>query len=169
MLTRIARGCTSESHSLYGTFMALLSLCIVGSRWFWQPDGCQEGRIGQGRSEQSPRCSCEEGCVQKELAHHCRRKIHNASDTTDLIKALLLAMSPTTDSLGVKLFSWCHAGNLDGAEASCGLSAGSPGVLLYTVTGNITKGGMTLPTYWCARGTMSLESFHFHSARLVIC
>ena len=39
---------------------------------------------------------------KEELAHHCRRKTHGTSDTTDLIEALLLAVSPTTDSLGVK-------------------------------------------------------------------
>ena len=40
--------------------------------------------------------------VSKELAHHCRRKTCGTSDTTtDLIEALLLAMSPMTDFLGV--------------------------------------------------------------------
>ena len=39
---------------------------------------------------------------KEELVHHCRRKTRNTSDTTDLIEALLLAMSPATDSLGVK-------------------------------------------------------------------
>ncbi|KAL1269401.1 hypothetical protein QQF64_031690 [Cirrhinus molitorella] len=37
-----------------------------------------------------------------------------------------------------------------------------PGVQLYTQTGSVTKGGLTLPVYRCARGSTSLESFHNH-------
>ena len=33
----------------------------------------------------------------------------------------------------------------------------------------MTKGGVTLPTYCCARGMTSLESFHLHLARLITC
>ena len=40
-----------------------------------------------------------------------------------------------------------------------------PGVSLYTVTGSIRKGGVTLPVLRCARGTTLLESFHLHLAR----
>ena len=39
------------------------------------------------------------------------------------------------------------------------------GVALYTVTGHITKGGVKLLVFRCARGTTSLESFHLHLAR----
>ena len=40
-----------------------------------------------------------------------------------------------------------------------------PGVPLYTMTGSMCKGGVTLPVLRCARGTTSLESFHLHLAR----
>ena len=36
------------------------------------------------------------------------------------------------------------------------------GIQLYTLTGHITKGGVRLPVYRCARGSTSLESFHLH-------
>jgi len=36
------------------------------------------------------------------------------------------------------------------------------GVRLYTQTGTISKGGVELPKYRCARGSSSLESFHLH-------
>lgn len=42
---------------------------------------------------------------------------------------------------------------------------GPPELSLYTITGSVTKGGVTLPIYRCARGTMTLESI---LARLVI-
>ncbi|CAM4735070.1 unnamed protein product [Leuciscus chuanchicus] len=35
-----------------------------------------------------------------------------------------------------------------------------PGVQLYVQTGTLKKGGHTLPTFRCARGSTSLESFH---------
>ena len=42
-----------------------------------------------------------------------------------------------------------------------------PGVQLYTKTGSIKKGGVELPVYRCARGSVSLESFHLHLTRFV--
>ena len=40
-------------------------------------------------------------------------------------------------------------------------------VQLYTMTGNMKKGRVTLPILRCARGSTSLESFHLHLARFV--
>ena len=42
--------------------------------------------------------------TREELARHCRRKTRGAEKTTEQIEALLLAMSPATDTLGVPLF-----------------------------------------------------------------
>ncbi|XP_051928348.1 uncharacterized protein LOC127604952 [Hippocampus zosterae] len=42
-----------------------------------------------------------------------------------------------------------------------------PGVALYTKTGEVTKGGVTLPVFRCARGSSSLESFHLHQCRFI--
>ncbi|XP_039670285.1 uncharacterized protein LOC120567393 [Perca fluviatilis] len=42
-----------------------------------------------------------------------------------------------------------------------------PGVQLYMQTGTLQKGGRTLPTYRCARGSTSLESFHLHMNRFI--
>lgn len=36
------------------------------------------------------------------------------------------------------------------------------GVQLYLHTGAMTRGDVILPTYRCARGSTSLESFHLH-------
>ena len=41
------------------------------------------------------------------------------------------------------------------------------GIPLYTITGNVMKGGVRLPVFRCSRGTTSLESFHLHLARCV--
>lgn len=45
-----------------------------------------------------------------------------------------------------------------------------PGVALYTKTEELTKGGLQLPTYRCARGargSTSLEAFHLHLNRFI--
>ncbi|XP_051953220.1 uncharacterized protein LOC127623061 [Xyrauchen texanus] len=52
-------------------------------------------------------------------------------------------------------------------KAASSLYPGPPGVQLYTQTGSITKGGLTLPVYRCARGSTSLESFHNHLNRFI--
>ena len=49
-----------------------------------------------------PDATVKKAVSKEELAHHCRRKTRGISDTIDMIEALLLAVSPTTDSLGVK-------------------------------------------------------------------
>ena len=42
-----------------------------------------------------------------------------------------------------------------------------PNITLYTCTGNLRKGGVTLPTLRSARGSTSLESVHLHLARFI--
>ncbi|XP_039599300.1 uncharacterized protein LOC120522416 [Polypterus senegalus] len=42
-----------------------------------------------------------------------------------------------------------------------------PGVHLYMQTGQLVKGGITLPVFRCARGSTSLESFHLHLDRFI--
>ena len=39
---------------------------------------------------------------------------------------------------------------------------------LYVQTGSLVKWGYTLPTYRCARGSTSLESFHLPFSRLIL-
>ena len=38
------------------------------------------------------------------------------------------------------------------------------GIMLFTNTGHITKGGVELPVFWYACGTTSLDSVHLHQA-----
>ena len=67
------------------------------------------------------------------------------------------------DTLGVPLFNsrrireeWEKARE----HVNCILDP--PGVQLYTEVGTITKGGVELKVYRCARGSTSLDSFHLH-------
>ncbi|KAK5911923.1 hypothetical protein CesoFtcFv8_001849 [Champsocephalus esox] len=53
------------------------------------------------------------------------------------------------------------------AEAVQFEEANPAGVQLYAQTGSSVKGGHRLPTYRCARGSTSLESFHLHLNRFI--
>ena len=93
---------------------------------------------------------------KKELALHCRRHTRGGEP---LLDSLFTTMSPATDVLGVPLFRDEMMSEIwpeQKKHVAC--IQDPPGVQLYTVTGNSTKGGKSLPMYRCARGTTSLES-----------
>ena len=60
--------------------------------------------VRAGVSDPSP-SALRKAISREELAHHCRRKTRGSSDTINLIEALVLAVSPATDSLGGRLFN----------------------------------------------------------------
>lgn len=105
--------------------------------------------------------------TKEELSRHCRRRTRGKELTLQLIEELLLKLSTATDSLSVPVFSpqMISIWNEEKKHIDC--VQDPDGVRLYTVTGHITKGGVDLPVFHCARGTTSLESFHLHLARYV--
>ena len=104
---------------------------------------------------------------KEELSRYCRRRTRGAEVTLQLIEELLLQLSTATDSLGVPVLS-VHMVTIWEEEKKHLKSIQDPsGVALYTLTGYITKGGVELPVFRCARGTTSLESFHLHLARYI--
>lgn len=112
-------------------------------------------------------CLNRNAITKDELAKHCRRRTRGVSSTKDNIEALLLAFSSATDTLGVPLFKneirevWIEQ------QRHLGCIQDPEGIQLYTLTGHITKGGIRLPVYRCARGSTSLESFHLHLVRMI--
>jgi len=97
------------------------------------------------------------------------------------IEELVLKLTPAIDALGVPLFKhmyFCESitsytafskqlmvdiWKVERKHLAC--IQNPDGLPQYTITGNITKGGMKLPVFRCSRGTTSLESFHLHLAR----
>ena len=166
-MTRLSKGCSSESHPLFGTFMRSLSSCI----FVWDQDdfdrlvAAKRGELmGAGVSAPSP-AAIRKAISREQLARHCKRKTRGANETITLIEALLLAMTHATDALGVRLFADDMMDIWKEQKKHVVCLQDPPDVPLYTKTGNITKGGITLPVLRCARGTTSLESFHLHLAR----
>lgn len=107
-MRRLAKGCTSESHPLYGTFMARLSLAVFE----WDKDDYEEldrvkrmEMIQAGIAEPSQE-AVRRAVTKEELERHCRRTRPGGwgvQETTALIEELLLSLSKATDTLGVPL------------------------------------------------------------------
>ena len=81
---------------------------------------------------------------------------------------ILFFAESLTDSLGVPLIDKKACDQVwqkKKKHVKCILDP--PDVELYTSTGMLKKGKITLTTYRCARGSSSLESFHLHLNRFV--
>lgn len=168
-MRRLARGCTTESHPMYGTFMAQLSSCVF--EWDERDvDLLMSAKKRElqlaGIPDPTPG-AVKKAITRKELARHCRRRTRGTEETEKLIETLLLSMSTATDTLGVPLFReemkdiWVEQRR----HVSCLQDPSNTS--LYTITGHLIKGEVRLPTLRCARGSSSLESFHLHIARFI--
>ena len=168
-MRRLASGCTSESHPLYGTFMSHLSAAI-----FEWDRANYDLLLAAKRSEMiaagipdPPPLAVQKAVSKEEMVRHCRRRTRGIKETTEAIEALLLTFSVAVDTLGVPLLKeeiksiWAEQVK----HVSC--LQDPPGVELYTVTGHIRKGHLMLPVLRCARGSTSLESFYLHLARFI--
>ncbi|KAJ8364998.1 hypothetical protein SKAU_G00138290 [Synaphobranchus kaupii] len=159
---------TTESHQLYGTFMQQLS----SSLFEWDEEDVRllreakrselEGKRGMvGLTDAEVSMSL----TKRELALHCRRRTRGAAVTERLIGELIETFDGEKghDTLGIPLLDHDRIQAI-WAEQRRHLHyiQDPPGVSLYTKTRQLTKGGVKLPVFRCARGSTSLESFHLH-------
>lgn len=168
-MRRLALGCTTDAHQLYPLFMSRLSGCIFE----WDAADLALLREAKAQKLQAQGMSfadVDKYLTRKELTLHCRRRTRGEATTVALVSELLDGLMGTRghDSLGVPLFDkermeyiWQHQRK----HVKC--IQDPPGVALYTKTGELTKGGVRLPVYRCARGSTSLESFHLHLNRFI--
>ena len=168
-MRRVAKGCTSESHPLYGTFMSRLSGCI----YEWDEEdytrlmNSKRGELIQAGVPNPSMSATSKAITKEELARHCRRRTRGVEETTRLIEELLLTMSHATDTLGVPLLKGEIKEIWEEQQKHVPCLQDPPGLPLYTITGYLEKGGISLPVLRCARGTTSLECFHLHLARFI--
>ena len=161
LMRRFARGVTTDSHQLYGLFMARLSFAIF--EW----DGEDVRRLKEAK-QSSEGMDAQVTLSAKELARHCRRRTRGVAETERLIQEVLDAFWHVTDTMGVPLIDRARMEDIWGTQRRHLDCVQDPeGVELYTKTGEITKGGVRLPVFRCARGSTSLESFHLHQCRFV--
>lgn len=168
-MRRVARGCTSESHPLYGTFMRQLSSCIFE----WDEEDLNilmVAKRGELRAAGIPHPSdsaVKKALNLKEIARHCRRRTRGAEEVGTEIENLLLSLGNSTDTMGVPLFREEMKEIWEEQRQHLPCIQDPPNIPLYTTTGHLMKGGVRLPILRCARGSTSLESFHLHINRFI--
>ena len=172
LMRRFASGVTTESHQLYKSFLQQLSLCI----FLWDPadtarllDSRKRTLEAQGMTFSSV-AGVWRHVSRRDMAAHCRRRTRGAAETERLIGDLLESFGGANgrDTMGIPLLDRDRIQAI-WAEQRRHLECiqDPPGVELYTETGRLTRGGISLPVYRCARGSTSLESFHLHLNRFI--
>ncbi len=157
-MMRFTAGVTSESHPLYDPFMGRLFSCIFE----WDAEDLkrlQEAKQLELRQTKDVKASSKP--TAEELVRHCRHQTREPQMTKQLIEQLLKDFVGATDFLGNKLLDQERMEEIWRAQ-QCHLLCiqDPPGVQLYRKVGEVTRGGLILPLYHCARGVGSLESFH---------
>ncbi|KAL0966864.1 hypothetical protein UPYG_G00301130 [Umbra pygmaea] len=168
LIRRFAAAVITESHQLYGAYMRQLSSCIFE----WDAGDVRrlleakrselEGKHGMGGLTDKEVYS---HLRRKELGLHCRRRTRGAVETELLLLDMLETFNGEKghDTLGIPLLDHGRIQAIwqeQRRHLKC--IQDPPGVELYTQTGSITKGGVMLPVYRCARGSTSLKSFNLN-------
>ncbi|XP_049332828.1 uncharacterized protein LOC111197179 [Astyanax mexicanus] len=166
LMQRFAAGLTTDSHQIYGLFMANLSVCIfvwdVGDMAHLHEAMQAELEVKQhivGLTE----VKLISKLTTKQIARHGRHSMRRAEGTELLISQLLVTFRNVTDTMGIPLldterrdFIW----NTQQQHLRC--IQDPLGLQLYSKTRQLTRSGVVVPVYRCARGITSLESFHHH-------
>lgn len=168
-MRRLALGCTTDAHQLYPLYMSRMSSCIFE----WDAADLallREAKAQQLQAKGVPTTDVDRHLTKDELALHCRRRTRGVDTTVQLLEELITSLmgSCGNDSLGVPLFDqerMEHIWRVQKKHVKC--IQDPAGVALYTKTGELTKGGVRLPVFRCARGSTSLESFHLHLNRFI--
>ena len=142
-MRRIALACTTESHPLYGIFMAGVSNTIF--EWDQQDfDTLFQAKrnvlISSGVV--NPSDSVVQKAISNEAAAlHCRRTTRGADKTVQMLESLFLTLTPATDTLGVPLLKDELEEIWKEQRKHIACLQDPPGVPLYTITGYANKGG----------------------------
>lgn len=168
-MRRFTAGLHTDSHPLYSLFMAKLSTCI----FLWD-----QGDVALLREAKRRELEQQQGITglsdellinrltSKELAWQCRRRTRGMEETEQLIGEMLEAFKDARETMGIPLVHqermvviW----STQRKHVSC--IQDPPGVQLYTQTGTIMKGGLTLfavlvvPLPWSPSTTTSTGSY----------
>jgi hypothetical protein len=173
-MRRFADACSTESHPLYGVFLASLSRCIfeVDASDLRALMDAKKGELAAlGASnvsdEDIKRC-----LTRLEIARHCCRATRGVQRTEAAIVELVKAYeSPQgRDILGVPLFpkgALHNVWEMQKKHVKCIQDPPNMESLYYEEPHRIVRGGVSLPVLKCARGSTSLEGFHLHLARFI--
>ncbi|XP_019729959.1 uncharacterized protein LOC109518521 [Hippocampus comes] len=159
LMHRFARGVNTNAHLLYGPFMARLASAIFE----WDPEDIERLKRAK-QAVEGVRITLK----AKELEQHCRCRTRGAEMTESLVQEVLDHFWEAKDTMGNPLINqerMTEIWRTQRRHLRC--IQDPPGVALYTKTGEVKKGGVTLPVFRCARGSTSLESFHLQQCRFI--
>ncbi|XP_026072640.1 uncharacterized protein LOC113052410 [Carassius auratus] len=165
-MLRLAAGCTSDTHPLYSAFIARLSVCI------FQWDPLDIALLRQTKREHLEQEGVpfitndlvDSQITARELVLHCRRRTRGVETTVRYVEQLLQELKNWRDPFGVPLLDAVKMENIwHDQKKHVPCIQDVPGVILYTETGtSVTRTGLILTKYRCARGLTDLQSFHRH-------
>lgn len=168
-MRRFSSAFTTDTHPLHATFLKKLSACIF--EWDAQDlANLRRAKVAELRVKHIPAADVDSHLTKDELAKHCKRRTRGTETTTRLIQGLIdvLDTEQGCDTMGVPLFHHERIQDVwETQQRHVKCIQDVPGYPLYRQTGTITKGGVVLKVYRCARGSTSLESFHKHVANFV--
>ena len=108
--------------------------------------------------------------AHQQLATHCKRRTRDSEECFGLIQQVLETFYSELgkDTMCIPLLNADKTWQIwDQQQRHLPCIQNPPGINLYTCTGHTTKSNVKLPTFRCARGSTSLESFHLHIARFI--
>jgi len=88
LMRRLARGVKTESHQLYGVFMAKLSACIFE----WDADDFHQLCTAKAAMSTLSTPEAAKLVTRRELALHCRRRTRGTDATIDLMSRLIATL-----------------------------------------------------------------------------
>ncbi|XP_078023606.1 uncharacterized protein LOC144462810 [Epinephelus lanceolatus] len=140
--------------------MRRLSCCIFE----WDPEDLSRLNLAK-QGEHSGRRNV---MTIEEMSRHCRRCTRGVQETERLLDETVEVFMGATDAMNIPLLDRGRMENIWNTQRQhVDCIQDPPSVQLYTRTGQLTKGGVALPVYRCARGSTSLESFHLHLNRFI--
>lgn len=127
----------------------------------------KEGELRKAGVSKPTAAAVNKAITKYELAKHCKRRTRGEEETNRLLRSLFLSADYLTDFLGTPLLKADAFEIWEQEKIHVKCLQDPVGVSLYTQTGTLSKGGVSLPVYRCARGTTSLESFHAHQINFI--
>ena len=158
-MRRLAFGCTSEAHPLYGVFMSQFSGCIFewDDRDYNRLLAAKKGQL-KASGVKSPSDYAVQNALNKTELANCKRQTRGTMDTIRHIESMILSLTGCTDRLGVTILKDEITDIWKEKKRHVRCIQDPAGFWLYAKVNELTKGGLCLPVYGCT----SVESFHYY-------
>lgn len=167
-MRRFSTGVVTDNHPLYGPFLSQLSACIFD----WTTEDAdalrkvKRAELVKEGIKNPTKVQVKNATTKAEMALHCRRTTVGAEETRARINRLLDHFTKLSDLLGVPLIHKERMAKIwKQQQQHLECIQDPPNVQLYTELSRCKK--TNLRRFRCARGSVSVESFHLHQNRFI--